>query len=185
MNDFETFLQQLPAIVRKFDGKVINKRFNDALAAASPMDKYADGTPVPVFRLTISKSYHSSEYDSIDLYVREKYETVGGYGLRLDEHGIPTSWYVNGCGKRLDASVFMAAVKELRDFMYTRVRMLQDMAANLEDYRARLDAARQAFIDATDGIPDELFTSDIDSVVPWTLTVQRSKAYKKRLMEAV
>lgn len=185
INDFETYLQQLPAVVRKFDGKVINKRFNDALIVANPITHNTDGKQPNIFRLTIGKSYNSKEYDRIDLYVREKYCNFGGFALRLDEHRIPTAQYVNDCGKRLNAAKFLEAVKELRDRMLTRVRTLQDMAANFDEYRARLEVARQAFIAATDGIPDELFTADIDSVVPRNLTLKRREAYEKQLMESV
>lgn len=185
MNDFETFLQQLPAVVRKFDGKVINKRFNDALIVANPITPNTDGKQPNIFRLTIGKSFNSSEYDRIDLYVRETRCDLGGFALRMDEHKIPYAQYVNGCGKRLDAAKFLEAVKDLRDRMLTRVRTLQDMAEHRDEYRERLEAARQAFIAATDGIPDELFPADIDSVVPWSLTLKRREAYEARLMEAV
>lgn len=184
MNDFETFLQQLPAIVRKFDGKVINKRFNDALLVANPITPDTDGKQPNIFRLTIGKSCNSKEYDRIDLYVRETRCDFGGFALRLDEHRIPTAQYVNGCGKRLDAAKFLEAVKELHDRMLTRVRTLQDMAEHRDEYRERLEVARQAFIEATDGIPDELFTADIASVVPWALTMQRRVKYETRLMES-
>ena len=128
-------------IARKFDGKVLNKRFTDALQAASPKTHpfwFDEGKEVPCFYAAFSCDYSRTElcvslhYLNGNSVSRLFHNRI--YGLDPKERG--AEWY----GNRMDAAKFAeladaaaASMQEKADALRYQIAHFDEMVAKYNE----------------------------------------------------
>lgn len=143
------YCETLKEVARKFDGKVLNKRFTNALTDASPETHpywYAEGATVKCFYASFSPIYdggkvelkitcHYLNGDSVtrgDNYYHEFYG--------LDPEGLGNEWY----GNRMDAEVFASRVDTLAVKYRASINVLRDQLEHFDEVAAQYnDICRQ------------------------------------------
>lgn len=135
-------MDKVDAVATQFDGKVLNKRFFDALDAASDKTTWANGLEVPMFRaIRPSESYEShavelwyngrnydSELRSDRLYLRN--DNPGQY-RGTDKTG------------RIKAEYWHKGTKVRRQYYREMIYRIEDAIANYDRYTAEIKALEE------------------------------------------
>ena len=129
------FVPTIKAVAQSFDGKMINKRFTDALEAASPITHI--GAPYYIEKDT---ACFKADFDRGELRVKLYYWE--GCGIDNDRRLSNTIFvFFPIYGERLDAAAFCAKLDESVQTIQGNIARLEDEQAHLPEV---LDKIREA-----------------------------------------
>lgn len=140
INDYEKCVKAIPTvkeIVKRFDGKVYNKKLNDALGDAFNYEK--NGYHI---------GCHKDTFDPhiIDIYLYNNGSTTLA---RINMKEMPE-------GKRIDAAMWNAKLEKNEKYYSKKVKEIEECIPKVNEYRNQLKKLQDAALDIYKKIPSEL-----------------------------
>lgn len=140
INDYEKCVKAIPTvkeIVKRFDGKVYNKKLDDALGDAF---SYEDNG----YRIGCHKNTYSPNI--IEIYLYNNGSTTLA---RINLEEMPE-------GRRIDAIVWSAKLEEKKQHYSEKVKEIEECIPKVNEYRNRLNKLQDEALEIYNKIPSEL-----------------------------
>ena len=125
-------IPQIEKVVKQFDGKVVNKRFNDALYVIDSNLHY--GTPYETFEIGmyVDERYTNDESGSSVVYINS-YEMNVVRCIPLHGQNVAI------LEKRLVADVVIAGLKKRAKYLQNDIETIREQLQKVDEYRSRVE----------------------------------------------
>lgn len=190
-NELCPLLGQMKAVALKFDGKVINKRFTDALEQCNVKMKYSNGIEYPKYRYSIKTGWTvtpSAKFEDFEIYFGDSVH-VNHESVNLSNLITTGVYFTNEAGKceampeRLDAQKFCRMIDQFIERLQVQAMDFEDMRKNYTRYEKAVQKAQEAVNKYLVGIPFHLQPRNVTP--DWSLTRNADDERRQKFAEAI